>query len=65
MVLSRERILDTLARLFFIDAGELALILGEPLARPTVRLTPFRDDGAPVTIPRTELQSAHESLILR
>ena len=32
MAFSRERILDALARLPFIDAGELALILGEPLA---------------------------------
>lgn len=32
MVFSRESILDALARLPFIDAGELALILGEPLA---------------------------------
>ena len=32
MAISRERILDALARLPFIDAGELALILGEPLA---------------------------------
>ena len=32
MAFSRERILEALARLPFIDAGELALILGEPLA---------------------------------
>ena len=32
MAFSRERILDALARLPFIDAGELALVLGEPLA---------------------------------
>ena len=32
MAFSRERILDALARLSFIDAGELALVLGEPLA---------------------------------
>ena len=32
MVFSRERILDARARLPFIDAGELALVLGEPLA---------------------------------
>ena len=32
MAFSRERILDALAQLPFIDAGELALILGEPLA---------------------------------
>ena len=32
MAVSRERILDALARLPFIDVGELALILGEPLA---------------------------------
>lgn len=32
MVFSPERILDALARLPLIDAGELALLLGEPLA---------------------------------
>ena len=32
MVFSRERILDALARLPFIDAGEMALIVGEPEA---------------------------------
>ena len=32
MALSRERILDALGRLPFVDAGELALILGEPTA---------------------------------
>ena len=32
MVFSRERILDALARLPFIDAGELAPVLGEPPA---------------------------------
>ena len=31
MAFSQERILDALARLPYIDAGELALVLGEPL----------------------------------
>ena len=45
MVLSRERILDALARLPFIDAGELALILGEPLATVHRALTGLLSDG--------------------
>ena len=32
MAFSQGRTLDALARLPFIDAGELALVLGEPLA---------------------------------
>lgn len=32
IVFSRERILDALTRVPFIDAGELALVLDEPLA---------------------------------
>ena len=46
MVFSRERILDALARLSFIDAGELALILGEPLATVHRALTALLKDGA-------------------
>ena len=45
MVFSRERILDALARLPFIDAGELALILGEPLATVHRALTALLKDG--------------------
>ena len=45
MAFSRERILDALARLPFIDAGELALILGEPLATAHRALTALLKDG--------------------
>ena len=46
MAFSRERILDALARLPFIDAGELALILGEPLATVHRALSRLLKDGA-------------------
>ena len=46
MAFSRERILDALARLPFIDAGELALILGEPLATVHRALSGLLKDGA-------------------
>ena len=45
MVFSRERILDALARLPFIDAVELALVLGEPLATVHRALTGLLKDG--------------------
>ena len=45
MAFSRERILDALARLPFIDAGELALILGEPLATVHRALSGLLKDG--------------------
>ena len=45
MAFSRERILDALARLPFIDAGELALILGEPLATAHRALSGLLQDG--------------------
>ena len=45
MAFSRERILDALARLPFIDAGELALILGEPLATVHRALTALLKNG--------------------
>ena len=45
MAFSRERILDALARLPFIDAGELALVLGEPLATVHRALTGLLKDG--------------------
>ena len=45
MAFSREHILDALARLSFIDAGELALVLGEPLATVHRALTALLQDG--------------------
>jgi len=45
MAFSRERILDALARLPFIDAGELALVLGEPLATVHRALSGLLQDG--------------------
>ncbi|MDE2843823.1 MAG: hypothetical protein OXN21_10635, partial [Chloroflexota bacterium] len=45
MAFSRELILDALARLPFTDAGELALILGEPLATVHRALTGLLRDG--------------------
>ncbi len=46
MALSRERLLDALARLPFIDAGELALILGEPATTVHRVLTALLKEGA-------------------
>ena len=46
MALSRERILDALARLPFIDAGELALVLGAPPATVHRALTGLLTDGS-------------------
>ena len=45
MAFSHERILDALARLPYIDAGELSLILGEPLATAHRALTALMKDG--------------------
>ncbi len=45
MAFSRERILDALARLPFIDAGELALVLGEPPATVHRALSALLRDG--------------------
>ncbi len=45
MAFSQERSLDALARLPFIDAGELALILGEPLATVHRALSALLKDG--------------------
>ena len=45
MALSGKRTLDALARLPFVDAGELALILGEPLATVHRALTALLKDG--------------------
>ena len=45
MALSDQQLLHHLARLPFIDAGELALILGEPLATVHRALTSLLNDG--------------------
>ena len=45
MAFSQERILDALARLPCIDAGELALVLGEPLATVHRALNALLNDG--------------------
>ena len=46
MAFSRERILDALSLLPFIDAGELALVLGQPLATVHRALSGLLKDGA-------------------
>ncbi len=46
MAFTRERLLDALARLPFIDAGELALILGEPATTVHRVLTALLKEGA-------------------
>ncbi|MYC35917.1 MAG: hypothetical protein F4X66_03250, partial [Chloroflexi bacterium] len=67
MAFSRERILDALARLPFIDAGELALILGEPL--PTVHraLSGLLKDGLAgrVSHGTAQLPSSHRYYLTR
>ena len=45
MAFSRARILDALAQLPFIGAGEVALILGQPLATLHRALTALLKDG--------------------
>ena len=45
MATSRDRILESLARLPFTDAGELAIILGEPLATVHRALIALLKDG--------------------
>ena len=45
MVFPQERILDALAQLPFIDAGELGLVLGEPLATTHRALAALLRDG--------------------
>ena len=61
MAFSRERILDALSRLPFIDAGELALILGEPLATVHRALTGILKGGAAgrVSHGTAQLPSSH------
>ncbi len=61
IVFSRERILDALARLPFIDAGELALILGEPQATAHRALTALTKDGLAQRVSHgtAQLHSSH------
>ena len=61
MAISRERILDALARLPFSDAGELALILGEPTATAHRALTALLKNGAAgrVSYGTAHLPSSH------
>ena len=67
MAFSRERILDALARLPFIDAGELALILGEPLATVHRALTGLLKDGLAgrVSHGTAQLPSSHRYYLTR
>ena len=61
MAISRERILDALARRPFTDAGELALILGEPTATVHRALTALLKSGAAgrVSHGTAQLPSSH------
>ena len=67
MAFSRERILDALARLPFIDAGELALILGEPLATVHRVLSALMTDGLAQRVSRgtAHLPSSHRYHLTR
>ena len=67
MAFSRERILDELARLPFIDAGELALILGEPLATVHRALSRLLKDGAAgrVSHGTAQLPSSHRHYLTK
>jgi len=67
MSFSRERILDALARLPFIDAGELALILGEPLATVHRSLTNLLADSLAgrVSHGTAQLPSSHRYYLTR
>ena len=67
MAFSRERILDALARLPFIDAGELALILGEPLATVHRALSGLLKDGLAQRVSHgtAQLPSSHRYYLTR
>ena len=67
MAFSRERILEALARLPFIDAGELALILGEPLATVHRALSDLLQDGLAQRISHgtAQLPSSHRYHLTR
>ncbi len=61
MAFSQKRIVDALARLPLIDAGELALILGEPLATVHRALTGLLKDGLALRVSHgtAHLPSSH------
>ena len=67
MAFPRERILDALARLPFIDAGELALILGEPLATVHRALSALLKDGLAgrASYGTAQLPSSHRYYLTR
>ncbi len=67
MAFSRERILDALARLPFVDAGELALILGAPAATVHRALTGLLQDGSAgrVSHGTAHLPSSHRYCLTR
>ena len=67
MAFSRENILDALARLPSIDAGELALILGEPLATVHRALAGLLKDGLAgrVSHGTAQLPSSHRYYLTR
>ena len=67
MAFSRERILDALAQLPFIDGGELALILGEPLATVHRALSALMEDGLAGRISHgtAQLPSSHRHYLTK
>ena len=67
MAFSRERILDALARLPFIDAGELALVQGEPLATVHRALSALLKDGLAQRVSHgtAHLPSSHRYYLTR
>ena len=67
MAFSQERILDALARLPFIDAGELSMILGEPLATVHRALSGLLNDGLAQRVSHgtAHLPSSHRYYLTR
>ena len=67
MAFSRERILDAMAQLPFIDAAELALVLGEPLATVHRALTGLQKDGLAQRVSHgtAHLPSSHRYYLTR
>ncbi len=67
MAFSQERILEALARLPFIDAGELSMILGEPLATVHRALNALLNDGLAQRVSHgtAHLPSSHRYYLTR